>query len=303
MDTNVAGLNKVYCFTTNAGYNGKVVTITDGVNTWEKTIDSLSCVFMIPSMPAPAKKSYTVELHDGDATANALYSRVIDLGFGDSVRIGLYTTDENADKGYVQSWVSSHAYSLPTASSGTKGGITVSDTTSNGLYMSGTGLNLRTASSSQKGGVIVPNGTSDGLYVSSSQLKLRDASATQKGGIYVGDGLYISNGVLSAKTAIGTGTVKLDSSSSSITIAANSTRELALKSETSHDDYFERLNKGLVVFAHASSYINNLAFATTYFDTAGSYGYLYVEAINPTNSSITISNSNNFGLSYKYLSS
>lgn len=264
MDTNVAGLNKVYCFTTNAGYNGKVVTITDGVNTWERTIDSLSCVFMIPSMPAPAKKRYTVELHDGDATADVLYSRVIDLGFGDSVRIGLYTTDENADKGYVQSWVSSHAYSLPTASSSTKGGITVSDTTSNGLYMSGTGLYLRSA------------------------------SKYQKGGITVGKGLRINNGTLYNKASVNSTSLKLHGTG--ITINANSSRNVDLESTSSN--FAQKLADGVVTYVSVVSYITNLTFIPHYFYENNNVAFVSVWAINPSNSAITIDSNNNFGVNY-----
>lgn len=124
MDTNVAGLNKVVCFTTSSSYNGKTVSITDGVNTWTDVLDSLSCVFMIPSMPAPAKRTYTVTLHDGDETASAIYERDIELGFGDSVQIGLYANDENANKGYVASYFAS---SSRYATSGTAGTVKVGD--------------------------------------------------------------------------------------------------------------------------------------------------------------------------------
>ena len=150
MDTNVAGLNKVYCFTNSSSHNGHTVTISDGVNTWSKVIDNLSCVFMIPSMPAPAKRTYTVTLYNGDTTAAASYTRQIELGFGDSLRIGLYTDDELVRNG-----------TIPTASSTHKGGVMISDNHSdNGLYMNGNYLQLITASSSQKGGVKLGNNMS-----------------------------------------------------------------------------------------------------------------------------------------------
>ena len=143
MDTNVAGLNKVVCFGNTSSFNGKTVTITDGVNTWTGTIayitDSGSsfygCVFMIPSMPAPAKKRYTVSVN-----TSPTYSRVIDLGFGDSVRIGLYTNDEEVKKGTV-----------PLATSSQIGGVKISEGISNGVYLSSGSIATKTASDSQMG--------------------------------------------------------------------------------------------------------------------------------------------------------
>ena len=193
MDTNVAGLNRVYCFTNNSDYNGKPVIITDGINTWTQTISSLSCVFMIPSMPAPAKRRYTVALmNSSDPSATEIYSRTIDLGFGDSVRIGLHENDENVTKG-----------SVPLASSSRIGGFMTAEGTSNGIYLDGNYLKLKDATSSQKGGVVVPSGTSYGLYMDGESLKTKLATTGQLGSVKVGEGLQSnsSTGALSLKPA------------------------------------------------------------------------------------------------------
>ena len=102
MDVEIAGLNKVVCRTATAN-NGKVVEVTNGTNTWTATVASGIASFMIPSMPAPAKTSYTVKLHNGNASAAVAYSRKIELGFGDSIDITLDTAHEPATKGDISS--------------------------------------------------------------------------------------------------------------------------------------------------------------------------------------------------------
>ena len=86
MDIDIAGLNKVVC----RSVEGTEVTITDGINTWEKTVEDGVAVFMIASMPAPAKKTYTISI-DG-------YTRDIELGFGDSLDLTLDEGHEPAFK-------------------------------------------------------------------------------------------------------------------------------------------------------------------------------------------------------------
>ena len=178
MDTNVAGLNKVVCIASGSSFNGKAVSITDGVNTWSGTIANIAgtgyaCVFMIPSMPAPAKNRYTVRLHNGDTSAAATYTRVIDLGFGDSVRIGLYTDDELVKNGSVP-----------------------------------------VATSSKYGGVKVTSGTSNGVYLNSGQLQTQTATASQMGSVKVGNRMEISSGAINpANITYGTSS-KTDGSSS-----------------------------------------------------------------------------------------
>lgn len=101
MDVEIAGLNKVLCRTTTAN-NGKVVSVTNGTNTWTATVVSRKASFMIPSMPAPAKTPYTITLHDGNSTsAAALYTRSLELGFGDSIDITLAESYEPATKADV----------------------------------------------------------------------------------------------------------------------------------------------------------------------------------------------------------
>ena len=175
MDTTVAGLNKVLCFTNNSDNNGKTVEITDGINTWSDVLSDLSCVFMIPSMPAPAKRAYTVTLYNGDETQDPLYTRTIELGFGDSVKIGLYSGDEIVTKEYYNT----NMYTLPTAGNGTKGGVMIYDTSSNGLYMSGNYLYLRPASSSQQGGVkIGTNMTISSAVINPNNIEYGTSSKT-----------------------------------------------------------------------------------------------------------------------------
>lgn len=191
MNINVAGLNKVYCFTNSSSHNGHAVTISDGTNTWTDVISSLSCVFQIPSIPAPAKKRYTVSLYNAaTATGSAVYTRTIDLGFGDSIRIGLYEDDENVTKG-----------SIPKATSSRIGGFKTYENTSNGIYMDGDYLKLKDATSSQKGGVKVPTSTSYGVYMNGSTLQTYQASSSQFGCVKIGDGIQASSGVISLPTA------------------------------------------------------------------------------------------------------
>ena len=82
----VAGLNKLTC----RSDDGTEVTVTDGINTWTKTIADGVAVFMIPSMPAPAKRTYTVSITG--------YTRDIELGYGDSLDITLDEDHEIAMK-------------------------------------------------------------------------------------------------------------------------------------------------------------------------------------------------------------
>ena len=235
MDTNVAGLNKVYCFVNTSNYNGKTVSITDGINTWTQVVADLGCVFMIPSIPAPAKRRYTVTLHNGDSSASALYTRTIDLGFGDSVRIGLYTNDEPVTKG-----------TIPLATNSLTGGVRVNDTTSNGIYLDGNNISLKTATGSQKGGVKVPTGY--GLYMDGMNLKAFTASPTEKGVVQIGSGMKIESGQIMPNLGdcfhkTGDGKITFSSygeafafSSSSESVPANSVKAITVtKSSVSSD--------------------------------------------------------------------
>ena len=92
MDSVIDGLNKVVC-RTNVLNDGQTVTITNGTNTYTETVSGGTASFMIPSIPAPAKASYTVTL--------GTYSRVIELGFGDSIDITLDAAHELAYQGDI----------------------------------------------------------------------------------------------------------------------------------------------------------------------------------------------------------
>ena len=87
MDTTICGLNKVVCRTALSN-NGSIVTITNGTNTWSSEVVGGIASFLIPSVPAPAKTTYTVTLDT--------YSRDIEIGFGDSIDITLDEAHETA---------------------------------------------------------------------------------------------------------------------------------------------------------------------------------------------------------------
>ena len=97
MDIDIAGLNKVVCRST----EGASVSITDGTNTWTKTVASGKATFMIPSMPAPAKKTYTISISGSE------YTRSVELGFGDSLDITLDSLHEPAIKSDVSTLAAS----------------------------------------------------------------------------------------------------------------------------------------------------------------------------------------------------
>ena len=214
MDTYIEGMNKVYCYINNTSYSGKTVTISDGTTTWSQTLPSQSgmvttigCTFYIPPVPAGIKKRYTVILHNGNASAASVYSTTIDLGFGDSVRVPLYTGGELVDKAYYDEHMFS--YTLPTASSSTKGGVKVGS--GYGLYMDGEQVKSAVASSAQLGSVKVGSGlqandagtlsvkNGTGLEISSGSLKLKTATSSDLGGVMLGTGLSIDSGKISVK--------------------------------------------------------------------------------------------------------
>lgn len=92
MDSVIDGLNKVICRTAVTN-DGQTVTITNGTNTYTSDVLGGIASFMIPSIPAPAKTPYTVTL--------GTYSRVINLGFGDSIDITLDEAHEPAIQGDI----------------------------------------------------------------------------------------------------------------------------------------------------------------------------------------------------------
>lgn len=92
MDTTIAGLNKVICRTAVLN-NGQDVTITNGTTTWTSEVVGGIASFLIPSIPAPAKATYTVTL--------GTYSRDIEIGFGDSIDITLDEDHEPAIQGDI----------------------------------------------------------------------------------------------------------------------------------------------------------------------------------------------------------
>lgn len=209
MDTNICGLNKVVCRASSSSYAGRTVTITNGVNTWSGTIANITgigyaCVFMVPSLPAPAKRTYTVTLYNSAGTSPE-YQRDIELGFGDSIVIGLYTNAEIADKAYVLSEIASHAYVLPKATSSSLGGVMVPS--ANGLSVDANGNVRMSVAGTSSVGVVKP-GTGLNIDSTNGTMSLAKASSADLGGVKVGTGLAIdsSTGVLSIKKA-NTGTL------------------------------------------------------------------------------------------------
>lgn len=92
MDSVIDGLNKVICRTAVTN-DGQTVTIANSTNTYTSDVSGGIASFMIPSVPAPAKTSYTVTLGG--------YSRVIELGYGDSIDITLDADHEPAYQGDI----------------------------------------------------------------------------------------------------------------------------------------------------------------------------------------------------------
>lgn len=91
-------------------------------------------------------------------------------------------------------------YSLPTASYSTKGGIKIPS--DSGVFVNNDGLYLSTATSTLKGGVKVSSSQDNGVYMNSEQLRTRVASYTQLGCIKIGYGLSVSStGGVSLKAA------------------------------------------------------------------------------------------------------
>lgn len=90
MDSIISGLNKVVC---RSESNGSTVSITNGTNTWTSEIVAGVASFMIPSVPAPAKTTYTITL--------GTYTRQIELGFGDSLDLTLDADHEPVDSGDI----------------------------------------------------------------------------------------------------------------------------------------------------------------------------------------------------------
>lgn len=81
MDSTICGLNKVICRALNDSDNGKSVSITNGINTWTATVADKVAAFLIPSIPVPARKTYTVSFGE--------FSRDIQMGYGDIIDVVL----------------------------------------------------------------------------------------------------------------------------------------------------------------------------------------------------------------------
>ncbi len=160
MDTNICGLNKVVCIDHALEHEGEKVTISNGVNTWEKEITDGVATFLIPSIPAPAKRTYRVDLKD-------VYSTDIELGFGDSIIVGLDKSYEVATKGGLMALaeiVEKNAEDIKENKENIEenaGAIETLGTLANGLKLNGTGSVFQFALSNGQYGYRVggPEGT------------------------------------------------------------------------------------------------------------------------------------------------
>ena len=284
MDTNICGLNKVVCRASSSSYAGRTVTITNGVNTWSGTIAEITgvgyaCVFMVPSLPAPAKRTYTVTLYNSEGTSPE-YQRDIELGFGDSIVIGLYTNAEIADKAYVLSEIASHAYVLPKATSSSLGGVMVPS--ANGLSVDANGNVRMSVAGTDSVGVVKP-GTGLQINSTTGAISLKQADASNLGGVKVGTGLSINGttGVLSLKKAdasnlggikVGTG-LSMDSTTEKLSVNAATPSSLG---GIILGDGLTKINNKTVV-KYGSGLENNSGelrlayFNNTYFDVSVSH--------------------------------
>ena len=155
------------------------------------------------------------------------------------------------------------SYTLPTASSSTKGGVKIGS----GLSMNGEVLNntnptpysLPTASSSTKGGVKIGNGLSmsgDTLNnTNPTPYSLPTASANVLGGVKIGQGISINNGVISVPGGGGGGsTVSVEQIQTSgtkiatITVDGNAT-DLYAPSDGGGGSDDPRLHRTLKIYA------------------------------------------------------
>lgn len=94
MDTTICGINKVICLAVEDEDKTKEVTISNGTNTWKKRLADGRAEFLIPSVPTPARKEYTVTLGSNE------FSRKIKVGYGEMVTVFLapgYETLQGVD--------------------------------------------------------------------------------------------------------------------------------------------------------------------------------------------------------------
>ena len=86
MNGNILGLCRVVCYDADNYYSGKQVTISNGTNSWKATVTSRYATFLIPSLPAPARKTFSLSVSDGSSHS---FSTSFRLGYGDDKEIYL----------------------------------------------------------------------------------------------------------------------------------------------------------------------------------------------------------------------
>ena len=98
----IEGLNKVDCYYNDSTYNGCAVEVTNGSMTWSGILSSGHVILMIPNIPAPAKKTYTVKLHSSSSLeSSVVYQNTFELGFGDSIKLPLFWGDLPAQNSQI----------------------------------------------------------------------------------------------------------------------------------------------------------------------------------------------------------
>lgn len=138
--------------------------------------------------------SWAKEYRLNNSSFTAVQWSAINSGLSSSDKTKLDGVEENANN-----------YSLPTATSSTKGGIKIGSN----LSMSGDVLSVNKATTQQLG-VVKPDGTtvtidSDGVIHGAQTYSLPTASASTKGGIKIGDNLHMNGDVLSAEGGVSVG--------------------------------------------------------------------------------------------------
>lgn len=87
----ISGLNKVICHALSEEDNGKVVTISNGTNVWSATVENQLATFLIPSIPVPARKVYTISMgSDFVKDVQMGYGEVMDVFLDDGYEVVLH---------------------------------------------------------------------------------------------------------------------------------------------------------------------------------------------------------------------
>lgn len=81
MNSEISGINKIKVVALENSANGKKVNISNGSYTLEATIADKKAEFLIPSIPAPARKDFTITFGD--------FRKTVNVGYGDVTTVYL----------------------------------------------------------------------------------------------------------------------------------------------------------------------------------------------------------------------